>query len=341
MVEQVQGQPEIAKLSDIRATLIDDKSLSKLLTSTPKKLPNTLSYTEEGSQYFAELCHQPEYYPAHVERNLLKAQGQNIIDFVRPIQIVDLGCGSMEKTQILLHEAIKKHNRVNFVPCDIDPHIIQTGISKLTYFYGHDLEIHPVQGLFQECISWCPKVDGSTLFTFMGLTYGNMTSEERDSFLRFLRTSMNDQDYFLISVDLVKDRTTMENAYQDKNGLVSKSMLESLNVLNNFYNANFLLDQFYHLAQYESERRCIVEYLISRCDQHVYIPGLDLSIEIKEQEPIEAEFSEKFVFEELISDLSRCGFCPAQTYTDIQMQYAMILLHRGRQVDAQALRNAA
>ncbi|SDG28893.1 L-histidine Nalpha-methyltransferase [Limimonas halophila] len=247
----------------------------------------------------------------------------------------------MEKTQLLIHEAIKKHNHINFVPCDIDPNIIQTGISKLNYFYGNELSIYPVQGLFEECISWSPKIDGSTLFTFMGLTYGNMTHEERDSFLRFLRTSMNGDDYFLLSVDLVKDRATMENAYQDTNGLVAKSMLESLKFLNAFYDADFLLDQFYHLAQYEPDRRCIVEYLVSRCHQSVEIPKLGLSIEIQEQERIEAEFSEKFLFEDLISDLSRWGFCPAQTYTDVDMQYAMILLHRGRQVDANALRSAA
>jgi len=333
--------PHIKRLSDIQTASPDAVELEKSLTQTPKRLPSCLSYTPDGSEFFSQLCEQPEYYPAHVERTLLKRDCENIIASVNPDQIVDLGCGSMEKVHIILHESIKRKNKVRFVPCDIDNKIIATGVSQLSYFYYNEVDFFPLQGFFEDCIESAPKSDGRCLYTFLGITYGNMTSDERASFLKTLLANMSDQDYFLLSADLIKNRQTMERAYQDHGGYVRRSMLESLVTLNRVYGADFDLGQFDHLARYEPERQAIVEYLVSRSNQIVSIPMLNLELRLAAGEGIETEFSEKFHFEQLLADLRDHGFCAAQTYVDVEMQYAMLLLRRETASSAKALREAA
>lgn len=306
----------------------DTAQLRSMLCETPRRLHSSLSYTEEGSEFFAELCHQPEYYPAHVERDLLYRESQNIIRRTQPDQIIDLGCGSMEKSQILLHEAVKNKRDVNFIPCDIDSNIVRTGTWQLCYFYGQDVRFTPVHAGFHDCIDWAPRPAGPRLFTFLGITYGNLTEAERQSLLAQIHRNMDDNDAFLVSVDLIKDRHVMERAYQDSAGYIRESMMQSLVNLNDYYGGQFELQRFGHEARFEGYRNAIVEYIVSLERQTVPIRDLDLTLDLEAGEGIETEFSEKFVLEDLLKNLESAGFTPAQVYNNVDMKYALLLLRR-------------
>lgn len=320
--------PQLTKLGDMKQVFADTAKLRGMLSEKPRRLHSSLSYTEEGSEYFAELCHQPEYYPAHVERDLLYRESQNIIRRTQPDQIIDLGCGSMEKSQVLLHEAVKNKRDVNFIPCDIDSNIVRTGTWQLCYFYGQDVRFTPVHAGFEDCIQWAPRPAGPRLFTFLGITYGNLTEDERAHLLQQIHQNMDENDAFLMSVDLIKDRHIMERAYKDSAGYIRESMLQSLVNLNDYYGAEFDLKKFDHEARYEEDRNAVVEYLVSRANQAVRIRDLDLTLELEEGEGIETEFSEKFVLEDLVRNLDRFGFTPAQVYNNVDIKYALLLLRR-------------
>ena len=340
MASTAQG-PEIIKLNDVQSTFADKTKLRTLLTSQPRKLHAALSYNEEGSESFSDLLNQPEYYLAHAERRLLKRDGANIIATADPDYIIDLGCGGMEKVQILLHEATKRKGKISFAPCDIDDSIIKKGIERLSYFYGQDIDFLPVQGTFEDSIDWTERLNGNRLFTFLGSTYGNFTRAEKDTFLTRLTRRMGDGDSFLLALDLEKDRETMERAYRDSGGCVRQGVIQALVNLNDCYGANFDVDKFDHLAVYEAERKAIVEYLVNRERQLVDIPYLDLQIDIQEGERFETEFSEKFVLEDVMTDMARWNLVPAQLYMDVEHKYTAVLFQRRAGEAANALQAAA
>ena len=320
--------PKLTQLGDMSHQFAGNQELIETLTQRPRKLHTSLCYDEDGGEFFALLCKQPEYYPAHVERELLFREGQNIARLADPDQIVDLGSGNMEKVQILIHEVVKNKKYLHYVPCDIDANAVRTGMWQLMYFYDQNVKFTPVNARFEDCIAWAPRTSGPRLYTFLGITYGNLSLSERQSLLSTLYTHMGDDDYFLLAVDLVKDRETMESAYRDSGGYLRKNILQALATLNDQYGGAFELEQFDHEARYEEDRRCIVEYIVSRRDQTVPIRELGIDLELEAGERIETEFSEKFVLVDLMKELDDRGFSPAQTYMDVEMKYALLLLKR-------------
>jgi L-histidine N-alpha-methyltransferase len=318
--------PKLTQLGDMSRQFAGDGELIEYLTSQPRKLHSSLCYDEDGGEYFARLCKQPEYYPAHVERNLLFREAENIARLATPAQVLDLGSGNMEKAQILLHEVIKNRGQVHYIPCDIDDNAVRTGMWQMMYFYDQNVKFTPVHADFNDCIAWAPRTETPRLYTFLGITFGNLSNSERRRLLRTLYDNMAEGDYFLLSVDLVKDRETMESAYRDSAGFLRLNILQALANLNDQYGAEFEMSAFDHEGRYEADRQSIVEYVVSRKDQQVPIKELGITLDLEEGERIETEFSEKFVLVDLLKQLDEAGFSPAQTYMDVEMKYALLLL---------------
>ncbi|MGH7330929.1 MAG: L-histidine N(alpha)-methyltransferase, partial [Polyangiaceae bacterium] len=94
------------------------------LTAEKKSLPPWLFYDEEGSRLFVEITKLPEYYLGRAERSIFEKYGEDIIvqaqanDTGTAISFAELGAGTAEKTQILLHRAAMMFGRVSFMATD-------------------------------------------------------------------------------------------------------------------------------------------------------------------------------------------------------------------------------
>jgi len=317
---------EIIRLSSGHVPESIEDQLRTLLTNKPRKLHTSLSYDPDGSDFFAELCRQPEYYLTRTEFALLYREAEAIIRTARPESIVDLGCGNFEKTQVLIHEAIKQQGHLDFVPCDIDEHIIATSLPHLAHFYGSGLRVRALVGDYETCLDYLAGGSESRLFTFIGSTFGNLTPDERASLLTSLRDCMTPDDRFLLGVDLVKSPEILEAAYNDAAGCIRASMMQMLVNLNRAYGANFNLEGFRHQSRYEAENRTVVSYLISQKRQKVRIEGLGVDLDISEGEEIQAEIREKFILHDLLDTLFYHGFTPSRVVLDDMRPYALILM---------------
>ncbi len=317
---------EIIRLSSTCVPESVEDQLRTLLTSKPRKLHMALSYDEIGGKLYEKLCRQPEYYLARTEKNLLYRESGRIIALSRPTQVVDLGSGNFEKSQILLHEAIKQNKYIEYMPCDIDENVISNSIRHLSHFYGKNVTIRAIVGSFENCINYLTPFNGERLFTFTGNTYSNLTKSERQQLLSCLSQCMTELDSFLLGVDLVKSPEILETAYNDAEGSVRDAMLQMLVVLNKNYGANFVVNAFEHVCKFQPEQRAVISYLVSKRDQQVDIKGLNLCVNLQTGEWIEAEMREKFVLHELLADLSQFGFMPIQVTVDKEKPYALLLL---------------
>src|SRR2546423_1614714 len=86
--------------------------------SAPRKwLPCRFFYDQAGSELFEQICSLPEYYLTRTEREILERYAPEIVQAAGgDIDIVEFGSGSSIKTRLLLAAALKKQNRLHYVP---------------------------------------------------------------------------------------------------------------------------------------------------------------------------------------------------------------------------------
>jgi L-histidine N-alpha-methyltransferase len=82
---------------------------------------------------------------------------------------------------------------------------------------------------------------------------------------------MNQNDRILIGVDCRKDKKILEAAYDDRLGVTAKFNLNLLERINKELNANFSLQNFEHVADYNVDDGYVRMYLKSKVKQFVNI----------------------------------------------------------------------
>jgi len=106
---------------------------------------------------------------------------------------------------------------------------------------------------------------------FPGSTIGNFDPDEAMQFLRRIANVCRGGGGLLIGVDLKKDREVLEAAYNDSAGVTAEFNLNLLQRINRELGADFDLDQWRHLAIYNSNAGRIEMHLISETDQLVHL----------------------------------------------------------------------
>ena len=94
---------------------------------------------------------------------------------------------------------------------------------------------------------------------------------------------MKSDDLFLIGLDLVKDKQTLESAYNDSLGITAEFNLNVLSRLNNELDADFNLDNFSHQSIYNEKDQRIEMYLKSLVNQSVIISKSNLLLNLKKR----------------------------------------------------------
>ena len=98
------NSPPSVYFYDQRLT-VDDRNEEILsgLTDRPRSLSPKFFYDERGSELFAEITRQPEYYLTRVETELLRRYAGEIGQLIGDdFMLIEYGSGSSEKTRILL-----------------------------------------------------------------------------------------------------------------------------------------------------------------------------------------------------------------------------------------------
>lgn len=138
---------------------------------------------------------------------------------------------------------------------------------------------------------------------YPGSTIGNFVPEKSVEFLKNIATLCGRKSGLLIGIDLKKNKTTIEKAYNDEKGLTAKFNLNILNNLNNILNTDFNLNNWKHEAFYNEDKGRLEMHLKSLQNQFVELNGT--AFKFKKGETIHTENSYKFSieeFEKLIDD---------------------------------------
>lgn len=309
--------------SDRAITSLADDVL-KGLTASRKILPPKYFYDERGSRLFDLICQTPEYYLTRTEAALLKRHAADIIGTGRPTAIVEFGSGTANKTEQLIHAAGRQRDVLHYLPFDVCEEMLVESGQRLNDRYPW-LRIEAWHGDYTHGLTHFENSHDRTLYTFLGSSIGNFTSDEAIEFLREVRAEMGEEDSLLLGADLVKDADVLNAAYNDNAGYTAAFNLNLLTILNRELKADFDPGHFRHHACFDASSARVEMRLISCCAHDVNLRDLDLRVSFRADEPITTEYSHKYTRDSIDRLLDSAGLVPRHHYVDDKRRFMLVL----------------
>ena len=284
------------------------------LTRRLKQLPPKYFYDARGSELFDRITTLPEYYPSRAEREILNRRAPEIVAETEARELVELGSGTASKTRALLYAMAGAGSLRRYVPFDVDESVVERCAEELVELYP-GLTVHGVVGDFERDLGHIPSGE-QRLIAFLGGTIGNLFPAERAQFLRLLRQLMGPSDRLLIGTDLVKDRSVLEAAYNDSEGVTAEFNRNVLRVINDGLDADFDPESFDHVAFFDEANSWVEMRLRANGAQTVRIDGANLEVTFEDGEELRTEISAKFTRAAVERELRAAGLRLDGFYTD-------------------------
>lgn len=297
------------------------------LTASPKFLPCRYFYDREGSRLFEEICQLPEYYLTRAEREILSEHAEETIArWSHDVALVELGSGSATKTRVLIDALLRRQERLQYVPVDISRAALEESARALLEHYP-TLSITAIAGEYHDGLERLQtSIGGAKLILWLGSSVGNFERGEAAEFLRRVRATMTADDRLLIGIDLRKDRTILERAYDDASGVTARFNLNLLARINRQLGGHFDLEAFRHRALYNEEVGRIEMYLVSARAQRVVIDRLNMTIAFAPEEAIHTENSYKYSLAEIDALAEAAGLRIEQQWFDAGHRFSVNLM---------------
>jgi dimethylhistidine N-methyltransferase len=314
------------------------KDIESGLHSKQKRISPKFFYDKKGSKLFEEICKQPEYYLNRTESQILKNSVYQILEIIgeEEISLVELGNGNSQKTRILLGPMLARLKNVSYFPIDVSLKMLKKSISDLFNDYAK-LKIYGicsdyVTGLVKinEFIKAKKNVPKRKFIIFLGSSIGNFDPTEALVFLRSIARYVKNNDLLLIGIDLEKDKSILDRAYNDKNGVTAKFNLNVLSRINKELDGEFKVSNFEHKSFYNVNKHRIEMHLISKVDQQVRIRAIGKTFHFKKGETIHTENSYKYSLGRLTKLMRKSGLQVVKNFVDPNpdKQYTLVLLKK-------------
>src|SRR5271156_829246 len=257
-----------------------------------KELPSKYLYDSVGSALFEVISVLPEYGLTRADERLLRRHSEDIVARLTPPTVVaELGSGSGKKTRWML-EALSRHRHISYCPIEIS----RAALTMCERELG-DIDSVSIVGFEREYLDGLLEVAArrrtgeQLLVLFLGSTIGNFEHPADVKFLRQMRDILRVGDALLLGTDLTKPIRQLLDAYDDPLGVTAAFNLNLLARINRELDANFMLDQFEHVARFNQDVGSVEMHIRSRKQQVVSIPAASLEIPFAEGETIWTESS--------------------------------------------------
>jgi dimethylhistidine N-methyltransferase len=308
------------KLYDLHPPLDDFRTeIIKGLQKPQKALSAKLLYDKRGSELFDAICTLDEYYLTRTEMAILKTNAQEIASLIGDGVLVEFGSGSSQKIRIIL-DAMEQ--LPTYVALDISIQHLYESLRNLVDAYP-DLEAIAICADYTQTLTLpnIPSIGNKYKIGFFpGSSIGNLEPQEVIQFLKNVGNILQPNGSLLIGVDLKKDRSILEPAYDDARGISAAFALNLLTRINRELGANFNLDNFSYRAFYNPIGR-IEMYIVSLEEQVVAID--DVKISFKEGELLRTEYSYKYTIGEFQELAIQAGFQSKCVWVDPQQLFSL------------------
>jgi len=301
-------------------------SSARGLLSLPRRLESRFLYDSAGSALFEEITEQPEYYLTRTESAILAASAARIREVTGPATLVELGSGSCCKSDLLLRAWLDQAPKLCYIPVDVSESALSGACSSISSRHP-EAKVIGVNCEYREAFPVLAQLS-PVLVMFLGSSIGNLTPGEMSSFVASLAASMRPGDFFLLGVDLVKERTLLEAAYNDGAGVSARFTRNLFARMNRELGCSIDVNGIEHEATYDAEKEQVEIYARFTRQQTFVVDPPGRLITIGKGEAVQTEISRKFRLDKVIADLERCFFSTEEVFTDPRRWFALLLLRR-------------
>jgi dimethylhistidine N-methyltransferase len=303
------------KLESFRDAVLDG------LARPQKRIPCRFLYDERGSDLFEAICETPEYYPTRTEMAILRKHARDIARLIGPdATLIEYGSGAGQKVKLLLRALDRPFA---YAGIEVSREILLRATDDLSLDWPK-LDVVAICADFLTPISLPTALRqgaGRRVAFFPGSSIGNFTPAEAMRFLQQCRTMVGAGGGMLIGVDLKKDESRLDAAYNDKAGVTAAFTLNVLDRINRELGADFAVGRFAHDAKYHPDIGRVAIHIRSLADQTVTIAGRRFAF--AEGEGIHTEDSWKYSVGEFQELAREAGYRPLACWTDAEELFSV------------------
>jgi L-histidine N-alpha-methyltransferase len=314
---------------DDQAAFWDDRSaVLECLRETPPRIPAWYGYDSVGAQLWEELSELPSYYLMRAEFGLLRRHAGEIADLLSPC-VAELGSGSAKKTRLLLAECARRRP-TTYLPVDVTREMLERNAEELPAAID-GLTVHGLWGRYEAGLSYLRSHRTEPLTVlFLGSNIGNTTPAERAALFADVAQTLQPGDRFLITADLIKPPSVLEEAYNDPPGASAQARFR-LNQLEHFsrrFDGDVVLHRFYPRALYVPLTTTVEGHLYATEDQTVTFRALDRTLTLRRGDRICHGHSVKFHRPDFVKGVCDFGLDLQSEWIDPVWQYGLFLFAR-------------
>jgi L-histidine Nalpha-methyltransferase len=294
------------------------RAAAAALLAEPPSIAPKFFYDRLGSTLFEAITELSEYYPTRTEAAVFAEHGAEMARAVGAgMTLIDLGAGNCAKAASLFPLLEPKR----YVAVDISVEFLRDALRRLQREHPQ-LDIAGLGQDFSAAIDLPADLlaGARPVFFYPGSSIGNFAAGQALAFLRRIRDRA-DGGGLLIGVDLVKDRSILEAAYDDALGVTAAFNLNALRHLNATLGADFEPAQWRHVAFFDTTQSRIEMHLEARRDLVVSWPGGTRRFAAGER--IHTENSCKYTPDGFDALLGDAGFSARRCWTDANGWFAV------------------
>ncbi len=218
-----------------------------------------------------------------------------------------------------------------YVPFDVSEGIVRRAAVELLDSYPA-LRVHAIIGEFVQHLDCIPH-GKKRLMIFLGGTIGNFTPIYAQRFLTSVADAMDEGEFFLLGIDLIKDPARIEAAYNDAQGVTAEFNRNILRVLNKTVDADFDPDGFEHRAFYDPNHHRIEMQLVALHEQQARLATLGTLLLFEKGDVIRTEISVKYDRERVADLLDGTGLDLVDWFTDAEQLFGLALARRSARAE--------
>jgi len=288
-----------------------------------KKISSKYFYDENGSNLFDKITNLKDYYPTKMEMEILNSNNKEFLTFFPPnASVIEFGSGSNKKIKKLL-EALDKPSE--YIPIDISREFLYRNAMESAKQFPK-LKIKAICADFDQidAVNKIIKSSNHKIGFFPGSTIGNYSPIDATNLLKKFAKILGNNNYLIVGVDLKKDISIIEKAYNDNEGITEMFNKNILLSINNNCGSEFDVESFSHKAFFNKDLDRIEMHLVSKKQQTIKL--LDKEIYFEKGESIHTENSYKYTIDSFKELVRRLNFKTLKVLTDKNLFFGVFFL---------------
>lgn len=277
-------------------------------------------YDRFGSRLFELITELPEYYVTRTEQLVMARHARSIGRAVgRCGVVIEPGAGNCDKALKLCGLLDPAH----MVAIDIAGPCLQQGARALKAALPW-VQVHAVEGDITLPLQLPEGLPRSRRLVFYpGTSIGNFEPDAALRLLQRLRALVDDDGALLIGIDLVKDASVLEAAYDDLAGVTAAFNRNVLRHVNRRLGSDFRPTRWKHVATWNARHARVELELEAQGVQAVGWPGGGRRFD--DGDRILTEYSHKYTVGGFADTLAAAGWRRHRAWTDERGWFAVVL----------------